>query len=366
MPGMTFFYHHPSCELSFGINNVFSPDSEQNIQNELFIDIAYKSMEETWGAGNFYIFARSVFDRARSKTAIWDGDTNSSWESLRISVLSGIRSGLVGFSQWGSDTGGYVRPKGTPTEEVWARWMMFSVFCPMYEIQIGRGVAPWSPPYGSTTMHNFKTSTDLHTKIVPYIRSYAYEASRSGMPVIRALFLEYPEDNVVDNIADQYAFGSEFLVAPIIEDGDSRDVYFPNNGRYLEWLNKTDVYEGGQSHHVSAKLDEIPVYVREGAIVPTGDIYQGNAKWIEDWRAHLDIEIFPGYQVSESSFNYYRGDGRISKIVVTTDAKRESVTIKHQGFDVPATFIVYGKEGAERFSAEKKHIRIGDFKSLFP
>jgi alpha-D-xyloside xylohydrolase len=343
-------------------------DAEQNIQNELFIDIAYKSMEEIHGEGNFYIFARSVFDRSRSKTAIWDGDTNSSWESLRISVLSAIRSGLIGFSQWGSDTGGYVRPGTAPNDELWARWMMFSAFSPMYEIQIGRGKSPWYPPYGNTTMHNLKVSTDLHTRLFPFLRSYAKVASKSGVPVLRALFLEYPNDPKVDVIGDQYAFGEEFLVAPIVGAGGSRNVYFPAGGRYLEWFNKTTVYQGGQNVTVYANLDEIPAFVREGSIVPTGDIHQGNAKWIEDWKPHIEIEVFPGYHVKHSSFHYYGNDGKTSRITVKTDAEKKRVTIEHDGFDVPATFLVYGKnaeDGPLRLDARKTEITLKNFAPLF-
>ena len=85
------------------------PVWEQNIQMTLFEQLLYETMAEKWGEGNFYNFARSVVDRSRSKTAVWNGDAHSNFSGLAYSVTSGIRAGLIGFSQWGSDTGGYIR-----------------------------------------------------------------------------------------------------------------------------------------------------------------------------------------------------------------------------------------------------------------
>ena len=107
--------------------------------SSLFDALLYQSMEAKWGAGNFYNFARSAFDRARAHTAVWNGDSHADFEGLRYSVASAVRAGLVLFSQWGSDTGGYVRGADEPSEELWARWMQFSAFSPMYEVMVGTG-----------------------------------------------------------------------------------------------------------------------------------------------------------------------------------------------------------------------------------
>ena len=105
------------------------PVYEQNVQMGLFEQICYDNMKSRWGESNFYNFARSVVDRSRARTAVWNGDSHANYTGLAYSVASGIRAGLLGFSQWGSDTGGYVRVTGntqSPTQELWARWMHFS------------------------------------------------------------------------------------------------------------------------------------------------------------------------------------------------------------------------------------------------
>lgn len=93
----------------------------------LFEQLVYETMIEKWGSSDkFYNFARSAVDRSRSRTHIWNGDSHSNFTGLQYSVASGIRAGLIGFAQWGSDTGGYIRVNqpiaNGPTEELWARW----------------------------------------------------------------------------------------------------------------------------------------------------------------------------------------------------------------------------------------------------
>jgi len=310
-------------------------------------------MADVWGAGNFYNFARSAFDRDRSHTAIWNGDSTADFTGLAYSVASGIRAGLLGFSQWGSDTGGYLRGPGAPTEEVFARWMHFSAFSPMYELMLGGGHTPWYD-YSSALVAVFKKTADLHTRLIPYIRSYQYQATRTGLPVIRALFLEYPDDDAAYDTPDAYAFGREFLVAPIVTAGGSRAVYFPRGGgRFLEYFNKTLVFAGGEVHNVTdLPLDATPAYVREGAIVPTGDVYQGNARWERGWAPRLSIDVFPSYNVGRSVFTYYRGregQGRAgpATITLTTDARARSITVEYDDLGVDGAVNIWHRGGPQ-------------------
>ncbi len=179
----------------------------------------------------------------------------------------------------------------------------------MYEIMVGTGHTPWYGEYAAGPLVAvLKRTADLHTRLVPYIRSYTYAASRTGLPVMRALFLDYPDDPsgaAVWEAADQYSFGAELLVAPIVAAGGSRAVYFPVSSapgppaRFLEYFNKTAVHLPGTTANVTAlPLEYSPVYVREGAIVVTGDVFQGNARWLRSWAPRLDIELYPSYNVT--------------------------------------------------------------------
>ncbi|KAF2013491.1 glycoside hydrolase family 31 protein [Aaosphaeria arxii CBS 175.79] len=317
------------------------PDYVQNEQMALFLQLAYDSMVQKHGATKFHNFARSAVDRSRSVTHIWNGDSHANFTGLAYSVASGIRSGLIAFGIWGSDTGGYTREGTlTPTEEVWARWMWFSAFSPVYELMLGTNHTPWYEPYTQQTVDVLKQTANLHADLTPYIKSYAYVNSKTGVPIIRALFLEAPEDSATWEVPDAYFFGSEFIVAPIVTSGGSRSVYFPKgpSKRYIEYFNKTSIHAAGTTANVSLPVTSIPVYVKEGAIITRGDIFQGNAKWVEDWQAFLFIEVFPSWDVPESRFTYYSGEGNEGKAVeIVLATNKEDRTVK----------VVYGDLGVE-------------------
>ncbi|KUJ17467.1 uncharacterized protein LY89DRAFT_733318 [Mollisia scopiformis] len=316
------------------------PDYEQNLQNTLFEQLCHEVMVEAWGLGNYYSFARSAVDRARSLTGVWNGDSHSNFTGLQYTVTSGIRAGLLGFSMWGSDTGGYVRDTNSPTEELWARWMWFSAFSPVFEIMVGTGHTPWYAPYTSRLVSILKTTANLHVALVPYIRTYTYKATQTGLPVIRALWLEYPDEmETVRDIKDQYIFGEEFLVAPIVNGGNSRSVYFPGEKKWLNYLSRTStpqVYQGGKTiSNITATIEDMPVYVKEGAIIPTGDLHQNNAKWDKDWQPVLNFELFPSFDVDNSTFSYFSKETNktvIIQMTVDSDEGSGNVTITSGDF----------------------------------
>jgi alpha-D-xyloside xylohydrolase len=225
----------------------------------LFEQLCYESVASKWGESNFYSFARCAADRSRSRTAVWNGDSHSNFTGLAYSVASGIRAGLVGFSQWAVDCGGYVRGTNDPEAELWATWMHFSTFSPAYEIIIGTNHTPWYPPYTNRLVGVLKQMASLHNSLLPYIKSYTYLATQTGIPLMRASFLEYPHDPKLCTIADSYTFGGEFLVAPIVNKGGARDVCFPSGNSYLEYFNKTDVYTGGGGGYYAFRLPGVGV-----------------------------------------------------------------------------------------------------------
>jgi alpha-D-xyloside xylohydrolase len=332
--------------------------------------LLYDNMKSTWGESNFYNFARSAFDRSRSRTGVWNGDSHANFSGLAYSVASGIRAGVIAFSQWGVDCGGYIRSSGEPTEEVWARWMHFSAWSPVYEIRVGTGATPWYAPYTPRLVSILKETANLHTALFPYIKSLTWEAAQTGIPAIRGLFLEYPADKKVYTTTDAYAFGSAFLVAPIVNPGGTRQVYFPEGAQFLEYFNKTDVYVGETSTDVQLELEYVPVYVREGSIVPTGDIFQGNAKWVENWQPSLDIEVFPSWNVPRSTFEYYDGErtkNRGVPIEMTTNRYSGSVTVEYGALGAPATLLVYGKNSVRKVTLNERGglVTIDNFQSAF-
>ncbi|CAK7235661.1 hypothetical protein SEUCBS140593_009354 [Sporothrix eucalyptigena] len=348
------------------------PDSEQNRQQNLFLTLCDEVMKKVWGGSNastsfpapYYNFARSAFDRDRSRVGIWNGDSEATFEGLQYTVASGIRAGLLGFSHWGSDTGGYVRDAGGPSEELFARWMHFSAWTPMYEIMIGLNHTPWYQ-YSPRLVNVLRQTADTHTRLIPYLRTYGYDASKTGVPVIRALFLEFPDDRDAYTTGDAYMLGSDFLVAPVLTEGGNRTVRFPKVSntttcrKFLEYENKTAVFSPGDIHEVvQLPIESMPVYVREGSLVPTGNVYQGNSVgWARKndsaWAPHIVLEAFPSFDVPETVISYYRGREAVTPpgipagavaIYMTTHHANRTVTFRAtDSLGVNASVVVYQK-----------------------
>lgn len=226
--------------------------------------------------------------------------------------------------------------------------MWFSTFSPMYEIMIGTNHTPWYPtainPYTPELVDVLKESTDLHYELVPYIKSYTYQAQKVGLPVIRAVFLEAPQDERTFSMGEAYFFGEEFYVAPIIQPGGERSVYFPKGTKYLEYFNKTSVHEGGSTVNVQLDVHAIPAYVRAGAIVPKGQIFRGNDRWTEDWKQYLDIEVYPSAEVPCSQFKYYNGDAD-KEILIVMRVEGGEVVVECGDLAIAGTLTLFAKGG---------------------
>jgi alpha-D-xyloside xylohydrolase len=285
------------------------PDSVNNRNDTLFQQLAMQGISAVHPNDSF-VFSRTASDTGRRYSALWNGDTASSFLGLQYSVISGMRAGIINFPMWGSDTGGYT---GIPTEELFDRWFEFSAYCSIMEVLHGGGRTPW---YNYST--NFSSPTNIvaiaaaqaaaHHDLIPYSRSWMYQATQTGMPVRCPIMFGYPNDtNETATITNcEYLFGPNILAAPIITAGaTSRAVYLPAD-HWLDYNTKSNLYVGSTNLTVPAPIQTIPLFVREGAIIPRGDILKGNNTWTTNWSPSLRIEFFPSDEF-DSTFPYYTG-----------------------------------------------------------
>jgi alpha-glucosidase (family GH31 glycosyl hydrolase) len=282
------------------------PDDLQNLMVQLFQQMVFEQLQAEHG-DDFFFFSRSVNDKSRRYSAHWNGDPDTTWKAYEHSVLNVIRSGLINQPFWGSDTGGY---RGDPGVELFARWFAFSAFTPMMEVKFddNREREFYDDPNSQIVQIARKYVTEHHM-LIPYVRSLMDENIRTGVAPVRAMILEFQDDPNVADMGDQYMYGSHLLVAPVIEDNAStRDVYLPE-GEWIDYFDPSKRYQStGQTITVDTSLDEIPVFARAGAIIPRGDIIQGNNNWTADWAPYLDVEIFlPSATDAANSFGYWTG-----------------------------------------------------------
>ncbi len=225
--------------------------------------------------GNGVVFARSVTQGANGLGFLWAGDNESSFSpenGLPTVVTAALNAGMSGMPMWGCDLGGYIKtattPDGAPSAAVAERWTEFSAFSPMMEVFSQANTMPWDwdRGHGTAALDVYRKYAVLHMSLFPYRYGAAMEAAKSGMPLMRSLALVYQNDSAAREARDEYLFGPDFLVAPVVDENTRRPVYFPAGSWVDYWTGA--VVTGGQTAVVDAPLDRLPVWVRAGAVVP--------------------------------------------------------------------------------------------------
>lgn len=222
-------------------------------------------------------------------TLVWSGDIESSFSSMKNQLAAGLNMGIAGIPWWTTDIGGFYggNPQDPKFKELFVRWFQWGTFCPVMRLhgdrqpqqpQIGttggatcRSGAPnevWS--YGEEVYKICVKYMKLREKMRDYTRLLMKEAHEKGTPIIRPLFYEYPEDIQCWNVEDEYFYGSDILVAPILESGAiSRKIYLPNSSTWIEYETKKH-YDGGKWIEVKVTLDTIPIFIKEKSKVLAG------------------------------------------------------------------------------------------------
>ena len=253
---------------------------------------------------------------------IWSGDTESSWKTLEAQVAVGINHSLSLSPYWGSDIGGFF-PNGELTGELYARWFQFGAFCPSFRshgktwwmrLPWGWGLSEMGPQeHGNkgpleSELNNpaiepiAKKYAELRYRLLPYNYTLAWQARSTGMPLMRSMWLHYPNDEKCSHLGSQYLWGRDLLIAPVFEQGATqRTVYLPE-GTWYDWWTGERV-GGGRNVSKPIGLATMPIYVRAGAIVPLDPVRQFASQSVEE---PTTILVHPG---SDGEFTLYEDDG---------------------------------------------------------
>ncbi|HEY5040080.1 MAG TPA: TIM-barrel domain-containing protein, partial [bacterium] len=199
--------------------------------------------------GENIIWARSAWAGSQRYPLHWGGDAEDSFGGMASTLRGGLSLGLCGFSFWSHDIGGFVHPAA---KELYRRWTPFGMLTSHSRCH---GVPPREPwVYGKPFEDEFRKSVELKYKLMPYVYAQAVDSAKKGFPMLRTLFFEYPEDPTSWLVEDEYLFGSDMLVAPLMEEVMERSVYLPP-GNWIDYQTGKR-YGGGKWHNISA--GEIP------------------------------------------------------------------------------------------------------------
>ncbi len=271
----------------------------------------------------------------RYASFLWSGDVYSTWETLKTHIPIALNTALSGIPYWGTDIGGFV-PTPEFTAELYVRWFQFGAFCPLFRCH-GRTWKlrlPWGWNTGdpgpieirnydgaaipdSSQLHDARVEPicrkylELRYRMLPYLYSAVRECATTGIPIMRALWLHFPDDPKAVACGDEYLWGKSVLVAPVVEKGaTNRRVYLPHGGWYDFWTHER--LQGGREISRAVDLETMPLYVRAGTILPLGPVKQFTGEKVDE---PLSVSIYPGadaafllYEDDGTSFNYRRGE----------------------------------------------------------
>ena len=250
-----------------------------------------------------FLLTRSGFAGIQRYSAVWTGDNASCWEHLEMSLPSLCNLGLSGVAFCGADIGGFWR---NATPELFARWVQIGALAPFSRAHTAKGTAPHEPwAFGPTVEAIARRYIELRYRLLPHLYTLFQEAATTGAPVWRPLIYAYPTDANVAMLHDEVLLGSDLLLAPVYRPGvTERRVYLPAGIWRDYWTGER--FHGPQHLLANAPLDVLPIYVREGGIIPSGPTLRYSDERPLD---HLTLDIYTGDETPEASGALYEDDG---------------------------------------------------------
>ena len=241
------------------------PERLNNIYSLLYQRAAYEVTKEV--TGNGIVWARSAWAGCQRYPLHWGGDSASSWDGLAGSLKGGLHFGLSGFAFWSHDVPGFHSipdfMNSPLDEQVYVRWTQFGVFSSHMRYHGTCKREPWHYPAIAPIV---KRWWKLRYKLLPYIIEQSELACKSGYPIVRALLFHHPHDRQVWHIDDEYYFGNDFLVCPVINSRNHRDIYLPE-GLWVNFFTGERLQGARWYYNVEVPLEQMPVFVRPEAVI---------------------------------------------------------------------------------------------------
>jgi alpha-glucosidase len=273
--------HHPAKTFPYNTPHAGDglPGTHRRYHNVYGMQMARATFE---GVKNLrpdkrpFVLTRAGFAGVQRYSAVWTGDNYASWDHLALSIPMLANLSVSGVPFVGCDVGGF---NDRPSPELYARWLQAAVFTPFlrsHSVGWAGNKEPWEFGEGFTAIN--RSTIELRYRFLPYIYSLFRQHERTGMPVMRPLWFEFPKDKQTYLIGDEYLLGGDVLVAPIVKEGAVvRDVYFPAGENWADWRTG-ERYEGGKSYRIKAPIDHLPLFIRVGAVIPTQPAIQNTGE----------------------------------------------------------------------------------------
>lgn len=294
----------------------------------------YVGQRETNPEKRVCILTRSAFSGQQRYGVInWSGDVGGTWDTYKRQIVAGLNFTITGLPYWTTDIGGFFRPgRSQYTDEKFhdllTRWFQWGALSPIFRMHgYQTETEPWK--YGSVVENNMRSLLNLRMRLMPYIYSEAWQVTKNGSTMMRPLVMDFAADVAAVDQPYEYMFGKSFLVAPVTEAGvKDWKVYLPKAAGWFDfWTGKR--FEGGQTVTTAAPMDQIPLFVRAGSILPMGKLMQHVTEKLNDT---LEIRVFRGANASfelyeDEGDNYKYEKGQFTIIPFNWDEKKQVLSI---------------------------------------
>jgi alpha-glucosidase len=341
-----------------------------NIYGLTMAKATFKGINDLRHNKRIFLLTRAAYSGIQRYAFLWTGDNTSNWEHLRLNVSMALNLGLSGVPYVGADIGGYT---GSPSEELFTRWIQLSTFIPFMRCHTEPGTRSQEPYVFKKNIDIIRKYIKMRYKLLPYLYTEVYRTQLTGLPIAKSLFLEYGENYLdIDNI---FLFGRDILVAPVLKKGiTQKEVTLPEGIWYDLWTDK--VYKSGK-HSLDISIEDIPVFVKAGSIIP---LYDFEIKSTGDFKTKRDLtlRIYPDkdgnaqgfvYEDDGETLNYregvflitkieYQSNGNIAKIKLQTEGK---FRIKRKIIFLLPVDIQTIKINGKKYSVENRRVEVKSF-----
>jgi alpha-glucosidase len=219
-----------------------------------------------------FVLTRAGFAGVQRFAAVWTGDNYASWEHLALTIPMLANMSVSGVPFVGADVGGF---NDMPSGELYARWLQAAALTPFLRSHSVGWVGnkePWE--YGEEFTRINRATVEMRYQFLPYLYTLFYEHERTGEPIMRPLWYEFPNDKITYLIDDQYLVGRDLMVAPVVKQGlKTREIYLPAGENWINWWTG-ERFEGGKKHTIPTPIERVPLFVRVGAVIPTQAVIQ--------------------------------------------------------------------------------------------
>jgi len=265
--------------------------------------------------GDDIIWARSAWAGSQRYPLHWGGDAESTDDGMAAELRGGLSFGLSGFTFWSHDVGGFTANSvAAMDQDLFARWLAFGMLTSHSRCHGEAPKEPWN--YGTNFMNEFRVEDEMKYKLMPYVYAQAKDSSDHGLPMVRALFVEFPGDPGSWNVDDEYLYGSQMLVAPLMHNGEtSRNVYLPP-GTWIDYQSGKN-YSGGWNKIEAGAIPEI-ILVRDGTVIPHIALAQSTAQM--DW-SKIELVVYAKDATTAKGLIFLPGDNAVHELTLKKSGK---------------------------------------------